>query len=245
MRNRFLAAIAATTVVLGLGMAASPAEAGVGPSGMVPIAVQAPSGEAAIKGSDGKIKLPPPGRTAAEKKRQETALSAAALPEGAVYRYYGIAYEFEPNLIGVFAGMKVAPMYLNSREYHTLNEIAIQTADQQQTVEVGWGHGGWCHNGAPCLFVYHWVNQGATCYPQASGQCGWTDYAGSSLNVGDSLAGTTESAGCTSSTTARNQRFGLRKNDTTNAWMVWADLCFGDATASNNSLRQSQSFRSG
>ncbi len=51
------------------------------------------------------------------------------------------------------------------KESHSLQELALQSADRRSTVEIGWtvdlGLNG---DTRPHLFVYHWVNGAETCY---------------------------------------------------------------------------------
>jgi Neprosin len=50
-------------------------------------------------------------------------------------------------------------------DMHSLAELAVQSADEQQIVEVGWRVAPSFNGDAlPRLFVYHWVDGQATCY---------------------------------------------------------------------------------
>lgn len=136
---------------------------------------------------------------------------------------------------GANAGMRIwsAPYLDAARDGHSHAEIAViqkVSGGLDNYVEIGWGSApfGYCSGKtAPCLWGYHWIKG----VPQGY-NVNFTDWS-SSLNLGDSLAGTTESAGCTSSASMRNQRFGIRwnTNPASPGWMLWADLCYGDAAA--------------
>jgi hypothetical protein len=53
---------------------------------------------------------------------------------------------------------------------HSLAEIAVQSADRRQIVEVGWTVSRLLNGDEnPRLFVYHWVDGAGTCY----NGCGW------------------------------------------------------------------------
>jgi hypothetical protein len=163
---------------------------------------------------------------------------AAPAENTPVYYYAGGVDEL--TNVGANAGLRLwnAPWMDTStnppRDVHSHVEIAVientGTPGQRNIVEIGWGRApyGYCQGVvAPCLWGFNWVRG----VPHPNGyNGGFVDY-GSTLNLGDSLAGTTESAGCVSSSSMRNQRFGIRKNDTTGDWMLWGDLCYGDAAA--------------
>lgn len=63
---------------------------------------------------------------------------------------------------GTRADITVAKPNLAPGDDHTLAEIAVESADGQQIVEVGWTVG--AGDPEPRLFVYHWVNNQETCY---------------------------------------------------------------------------------
>jgi hypothetical protein len=61
--------------------------------------------------------------------------------------------------------MTVARPTLAAGDFHTLGEVAAQSADGRQIVEVGWTvDRGLFGDANPHLFVFHWVNGVATCY---------------------------------------------------------------------------------
>jgi hypothetical protein len=55
---------------------------------------------------------------------------------------------------------------LATADYHSLAELALQSADGQQIVEIGWTVDRAVNNGdtGPHLFVYHWVDRQESCY---------------------------------------------------------------------------------
>ncbi|BCJ32689.1 hypothetical protein Athai_01920 [Actinocatenispora thailandica] len=55
---------------------------------------------------------------------------------------------------------------LATADYHSLAELAVQSADGQQIVEIGWTVDRAVNNGdtGPHLFVYHWVDRQESCY---------------------------------------------------------------------------------
>jgi len=85
---------------------------------------------------------------------------------------------------GVSALLTVANPYLGTDEWHTLAEIAVQTADEQQTVEVGWTVDRKTFGDEEThLFVYHWFNGKKTCY-----NCDFIPYSKASIKPGAILA---------------------------------------------------------
>ena len=84
---------------------------------------------------------------------------------------------------GMYATLTLAKPELADGDFHTLAELAAQSADGQQIVEVGWTVDP-AVNGDdnPHLFVYHWVNGGGSCY----NGCGFVQ-ASSSVKPGMTL----------------------------------------------------------
>lgn len=75
---------------------------------------------------------------------------------------------------------------LGSKDIHSLAELAVESADGKQIVEIGWTvDPGVNSDSSPHLFVYHWVNGQSTCY----NGCGFistskADHAGGAVKVG-------------------------------------------------------------
>jgi len=66
---------------------------------------------------------------------------------------------------GMFANMTVAQPFLSGADSHTLAELAAQSADGRQIVEVGWTVDRALNGDLnPRLFVFHWVDGVPTCY---------------------------------------------------------------------------------
>jgi len=90
--------------------------------------------------------------------------------------HYAGAYQFA-EADGSFAGLTIAKPYLHSNDYHTLAEIAVQSGDGDQKVEIGWTIDRALNGDTdPHLFVYHWVDDEPTCY-NGCGFVPWTDPA--------------------------------------------------------------------
>jgi hypothetical protein len=84
---------------------------------------------------------------------------------------------------GIYAAMDIKRPVLAKGDYHTLAELAVQSADSQQIVEVGWTVDRAVNGDEdPHLFVFHWVNGQPTCY----NTCDFVPYNGG-INAGDTL----------------------------------------------------------
>ncbi|HWS34868.1 MAG TPA: neprosin family prolyl endopeptidase [Actinoplanes sp.] len=84
---------------------------------------------------------------------------------------------------GVYANVTVGKPTLATTDYHSLAELAVQSADGAQAVEVGWTVDRVVNGDAePHLFVYHWINGQPTCY----NACGFVRYS-QTIGPGDTL----------------------------------------------------------
>jgi hypothetical protein len=109
---------------------------------------------------------------------------------------------------GVYVAMDVRKPTLAKGDYHTLAELALQSADTQQTIEVGWTVDRSVNGDEePHLFVFHWVNNQPTCY----NTCGFVPYKGG-VSPGDTLP------------IGNLKMFGIQHND--GAWWIAYDNTF-------------------
>ncbi|GAA0438327.1 hypothetical protein Aca07nite_47250 [Actinoplanes capillaceus] len=84
---------------------------------------------------------------------------------------------------GAYANLTVNRPVLARSDYHTLAELAVQSADGAQIVEVGWNVDRVVNgDDDPHLFVYHWVDRKPTCY----NGCGFVQYS-DNIRPGDTL----------------------------------------------------------
>lgn len=119
---------------------------------------------------------------------------------------------------GAYVNLNVFNTYLNSNDAHTLAELAVQSADGTQAVEIGWTKdaavcGAYTPGSSgPCLFTYSWVNGVGMGY-----NAGFVDYAPTTLNVGATLPLTASGT---------NTRFGIQSFN--NNW--WVSVNLGDGT---------------
>ncbi len=103
-----------------------------------------------------------------DQKSTGTRAAAAAPAAGAKY-YYSGAYQFAISP-GSSAFLTQHLPWLLPADHHSLAEIAVQSADTRQIVEVGWTVDREVNgDDNPHLFVYHWVDGVGTCY----NGCGW------------------------------------------------------------------------
>lgn len=90
-----------------------------------------------------------------------------------VQYHYASGFQYAES-DGTYANLVIGKPYLAREDYHSLAEIAVQSADGKQIVEVGWtvdrGVNG---DEDPHLFVYHWVDGKESCY----NGCGFKQYS--------------------------------------------------------------------
>ncbi|HEU4349509.1 MAG TPA: neprosin family prolyl endopeptidase [Actinoplanes sp.] len=135
----------------------------------------------------------PKGFTSKRRTREESVTTVPPVPPGGVrtepvpgtseVRYhYSTAYQYAES-DGTYANLVIGKPRLDDKDYHSLAEIAVQSDDGRQIVEVGWtvdrGVNG---DEDPHLFVYHWVDGQESCY----NGCGFRQYS-STVVPGDTL----------------------------------------------------------
>jgi hypothetical protein len=100
-----------------------------------------------------------------------------------VYYSYGVGKQSAVTS-GVAANMTIGKPKVQSEDWHSLAEIAVQSADGQQVVEVGWTVDRLVNkDDDPHLFVFNWVDGGPKCY----NECGFVPAKGASIKPGDTL----------------------------------------------------------
>jgi hypothetical protein len=104
-------------------------------------------------------------------------------PSIAAGYHYVYGYQYA-TAIGAEGYLSQHHPNLSTSDSHTLAEIAGESSDGRQIVEIGWtvdrGVNG---DTNPHLFIYHWVNGGSTCY----NGCGYVQYS-STLYPGMTVA---------------------------------------------------------
>jgi hypothetical protein len=136
------------------------------------------------------------------------------------YHYAG-GYQYVES-DGAQVNCNIHDPYLNSKDAHTLCEIAVQSSDGAQVVEFGWTKDATvcaayqAGSDGPCLFGFHWVNGvRASAY-----NSGFVDYGSNPIDLGDTMSVT--GAG-------QNARFTIQVG--ANDW--WLGLDPGDGTGAN------------
>lgn len=85
---------------------------------------------------------------------------------------------------GTFANITIEQPVVGPQDFHSNAEIAAESADGKQIVEIGWIVD---HNlngdGQPHLFVFHWVDGVGACY----NACGWVPSARAPFFAGQAL----------------------------------------------------------
>jgi hypothetical protein len=99
-----------------------------------------------------------------------TALTNAAgagcpLRTAGQYFCHAGAYQYA-TADGAYMSTTVESPQVESGDFHSLAEMAVQSSDQQQIIEIGWTVDPTqpTHDQLPRLFIYHWVNGVGTCY---------------------------------------------------------------------------------
>jgi len=114
-----------------------------------------------------------PGEGAPPLQRASGSQAALPLTTASAAYYYAGAYQFVISQ-GSSAFLTQHLPWLMPTDAHSLAEMAVQSTDRRQIVEVGWiadrfGYG----DENLHLFVYHWVNGVETCY----NGCGWVQFS--------------------------------------------------------------------
>ncbi|MFC4065137.1 neprosin family prolyl endopeptidase [Actinoplanes subglobosus] len=108
--------------------------------------------------------------------------AAQALATQTVYFHYNVGSQSAVT-DGAYANFSINKPTLATADYHTLAEVAVQSADGTQIVEVGWNVDRVVNGDSdPHLFVYHWINGQSQCY----NGCGFVQYS-SNVSPGDTL----------------------------------------------------------
>lgn len=132
--------------------------------------------------------VPPAGATVAP-----PPTGAVVAPTEASACYYGACYSY--NIVSASTGeagaqgrFTVERPALGETGYHSLAELSIGSIGGEHVIEVGWTVDHYVNNRSiePHLFVYHWTEQGHTCYNTCGFQriLGAQAYPGMPLEAG-------------------------------------------------------------
>jgi hypothetical protein len=114
-----------------------------------------------------------PGQQRAKKDPPPAADLAAGTGTGctlfATSQYYcrAGAYQYVTS-DGAYLSTPVQSPVVASADYHSLAELAVESSDGQQIIEIGWRVYR-PQDQTPRLFIYHWVNGQGTCYNSGCG----------------------------------------------------------------------------
>ncbi len=141
-----------------------------------------PEPEFAPKGRESKGKTLKSMRTTLVPPAPPGVTAAAADETTRVFFHYAVARQ-KGETDGTWANLTIEKPKLAEGDYHTLAEIAVQSEDGEQTVEVGWNVDRAVNGDSdPHLFVYYWRDNVPTCY----NACGFTMYS-KTVKPGDTL----------------------------------------------------------
>lgn len=167
--KRGLVSLASVSLLVGGLSIANPAQAAV------PIN---PSVNNTVKGKPGLAK----GTTKAQRSSGVTTLATT-------YYFYNVGRQTltaPDGSTGAYGNFRIQKPYVDSLSYHSLVELAIQSADSQQIVEVGVNvDPGLYGDSNPHIFVGSWKNGVFQGYNASNAQ--WVDYASNAQNVGASV----------------------------------------------------------
>jgi hypothetical protein len=106
----------------------------------------------------------PKGRPPRQTTEAAGAVRSPMLAANATTYMYGVGSQ-SATADGMYATLSMARPQLAPGDFHTLAELAAESADGQQIVEIGWTVDRSINSDdAPHLFVYHWVNGAGSCY---------------------------------------------------------------------------------
>ncbi|MDI6100506.1 neprosin family prolyl endopeptidase [Actinoplanes sp. NEAU-A12] len=108
--------------------------------------------------------------------------TAAASDKPTVHFLYNVGSQAAVSE-GAYANLTISKPTLDRPDYHTLAELAVQSADGAQIVEVGWNVDRVVNgDDDPHLFVFHWADRKSTCY----NGCGFVQFS-ENIRPGDTL----------------------------------------------------------
>lgn len=171
MPRKLVSLLASATLIAGLGLAGAPAQAATPNAAANVIGKPVPhllsKGPAGVKGLKGLPKQGPTTRSAC----------------GTCYYYAGGKQTATSDGASVLVDI-VKPV-IAANGFHSLAELAVESANFQQVVEVGWNVDPALYgDNNPHAFVFKWVNGTAGCY----NGCGWVGAMGAATTAGQSLA---------------------------------------------------------
>jgi hypothetical protein len=179
-RARLVAAgvLVATVTALGFGSAAHAAAAPVKPAAS-PVSLGTPP---SVDPSAATTSAP----TADKYARKGKPPTPGQITPLAATFFYGTSYQ-AASADGMYAYMSVAKPFLSGADFHTLAELAAESSDARQIIEVGWTVDKALYGDVnPRLFVFHWVDGVPICY----NGCGFVQYSstvrpGGQLGIGE------------------------------------------------------------
>jgi hypothetical protein len=152
-------------------------------------------------------KGPPPPRSGTGSGSASRVQATAA----SLYYLYDMA-QLTDDSTGGTAVITIGSPNVAAADHHSLAEIAVQSEDGKQVVEVGWHVDPDLYDGNtdPHLFTYHWINGEKSCY----NKCGFVSSTGAPIKPGAVLATDGNDA----------KEFGLWHSK--GNWWVWYDKAY-------------------
>lgn len=138
------------------------------------------------------VSVNPSGRSPQRQQGKKDAPPAASVTAGAgtgcTYRttsqYFcrAGAYQYVTG-DGAYMSTPVQSPVVATADYHSLAELAVESTDGQQIIEIGWRVYR-PQDQTPRLFIYHWVNGQTTCYNSG---CGFVQSTSTTITPGMAL----------------------------------------------------------
>jgi len=128
-----------------------------------------------------------PGQQKAKKDPPPVAFSTATGPgctfvSGTTHYCHAGAYQYVAS-DGAYMSTPVLAPTVASTDTHSLAELAVESTDKQQIIEIGWRV--YRPDGpSPRLFIYHWVDGHGTCYNSG---CGFVPSGSTTITPGMTL----------------------------------------------------------
>jgi Neprosin len=85
---------------------------------------------------------------------------------------------------GAYMSTTVESPWVETGDTHSLAELAVESSDQQQIIEIGWTVDTAQWDETPRLFIYHWINGQGTCYNSG---CGFVQDTSTTITPGMAL----------------------------------------------------------
>lgn len=89
---------------------------------------------------------------------------------------------------GAYISTPVLSPQVKAGDNHSLAELAVESSDSRQIIEIGWRvYPGTTNDQTPRLFIFHWIDQIPTCYNTESNGCAFHQDTSTTITPGMAL----------------------------------------------------------